>query len=116
MKISKSGTNTVIYRCYDAATTATPTYRLQIFTRSFDIRQTINLTDISTNKPAFQKFSITGASITVEPGTYSYRVIDAGDSNRILEQGRVTITDTNHTLTEHGAAEHITEHPIVTPE
>lgn len=116
MILSKAGTNTMICRCYDAASTATPSYRLQIFSIPGNIYQTITLTDLSTNKDAYQRFSVTGASITVAPGTYHYRIIDAGDSNRVLEQGRITITDTNHQLTENDLAESLTAHTIPTPD
>lgn len=115
MILNKSGSNTMICRCYDAATTGTPTYRLKIFVVPTDVLQTINLTDTSNNKDAYQSFTISGASITVAPGTYRYTIIDSADSNRVLEQGRITIRDTNHTLTTHDLTEYTTAHAVETP-
>jgi len=116
MILSKAGANTMICRCYDAASTATPSYRLQIFSVPGDIYQTITLTDLSSTKKAYQRFSVPGNTIDVDPGTYRYRIIDAGDSNRVLEQGRITITDTNHQLTKNAIAESLTAHTIPTPD
>lgn len=113
MNLSKQGENTIYPRCLDAATTASPNYRMQFYVRESDILLNLALTDISTVPTSYQKFTVQGAWLTpLKPGNYNYRFIDQDDDNRTLESGRVLITDTNQTTHSNQIIETITTHAI----
>lgn len=106
MRLNKQGENNHFPRCLDAATTATPNYRLEFYVRVSDILLSLAVTDISSFPRTYQKFVIQGAWLTpLHPGKYNYRYIDIDDNNRVLESGQVIIEDTNHTTVENTITE-----------
>lgn len=113
MNLSKQENNTIYQRCYDAASSATPQYWLKIFSVPTEILVEVRLTDISSTPTSFQQFIVSPSMIgSINPGAYKYQIVDRLDDDKILERGRVTITDTNHTTTSHGVSDTLTAHAV----
>jgi hypothetical protein len=113
MILSKQSNTTVYPRCYDAASSAAPQYWLKIFSVPTQMLVECLLTDTSTTPTSYQKFVVNPSMLgSVNPGSYKYQIVDRLDDDKILERGRVTITDTNHELTSHGITDTLTAHAV----
>lgn len=113
MNLSKQENNTIYQRCYDAVSSAIPEYWLKIFSVPTQVLVEVSLTDLSNTPTSFQQFVVSPYMIgSLSPGGYKYQIVDRADDDKILERGRVTITDTNNTTTSHGVSDDLTSHAV----